>query len=170
MNYVLQIALGLFLVLFQTTAPGQAVPVLSAYDLLVPFVLYAGLFRPLREGFIVVFVCGLFMDVYSGAPPWILLTSYCWMFMISRWLPLFLHADNLLFLIALCAGSVLFQEIILQVVLYFMGVKVEIPGSFLGMVLKATICGGLSGPLIIAIQFSMLEKERKKRARREHFV
>lgn len=56
------------------------------YDLTIPVVIYLALFRPLREGAVVVFVLGLLMEGLSGGPFGIYMTTYYWLFAVLKWL------------------------------------------------------------------------------------
>ncbi|MBI9077569.1 MAG: hypothetical protein JEZ02_19345 [Desulfatibacillum sp.] len=170
MTYAIQIVLGLLLVVFRTTFPGHAIPLFSAYDLMVPFVLGVGLFRPMKEGIIIVIFCGLAMDVYSGAPPWYYFVTYFWLFVVSRWLPSFLHADNIFFLAAFCGGGALFQEIFMHLCVFFLKSQTFAFLEILKQSGLAAFCGAITGPLLIMVQNSILDWEIKRQDRRERFV
>ena len=62
MNYCFYIAVCLFLIILQTTLL-PFIPFLeNVYDLLIAFVIYLGLYRPIREGLILVFLLGFLVD------------------------------------------------------------------------------------------------------------
>ena len=170
MIYVLQIVMGFFLVVFRTTSPGHAIPLFASYDLMVVFVLGAGLFRPLKEGIFVALVCGMAMDVYSGAPPWYYFVTYCWIFVAARWLPSFLHADNIIFLALFCGGGVFFQEAFLHLCVYFLKPQSFVLMESLKQSGLAALSAAMTGPLLIMVQNSILRWEIKRQDRRERFV
>ena len=80
MSYCFNIAICLLLVILQTAV----MPYLSLldrfYDLLIPFIVYLGLLRPLREGLLFVCFLGFIMDNLSGSPFGLYLTTYFWLF------------------------------------------------------------------------------------------
>ncbi len=66
MNPMVRIGLILFLVIFQTTLY-YAIPALNHFvDLLIIFVIYAGLFLPFLESIVLVLVLGALMDSITG--------------------------------------------------------------------------------------------------------
>ncbi len=86
MTVLLSIVIALALVVFQTTVMAD-LPVLEGfYDLLVPFVVYLGLFRPAKEGIPIVVCTAFVMDGLSAAPFGLYLTGYLWIFAGIRWI------------------------------------------------------------------------------------
>lgn len=85
---------------------------LRFYDFLVPFAVYLSLYKPLCEGLVVLAAAGLVMDMLSGAPIGVYLTTYLWVFLafrrVGRWVGI---KDHLLFSLLAVLG-VLFQNII----------------------------------------------------------
>ena len=65
------------------------------YDVLLAYVLFLSLFRPLKESLALVLVFGFFMDSLSGGPFGLYLTTYFWVLLITRQITRFLHPDNL---------------------------------------------------------------------------
>lgn len=75
---MVRIGLILFLVIFQTTIY-HAIPVLNHFvDLLIIFVIYAGLFLPFKESIVLVLVLGLLMDSIAGGLFGLHLSLYFW--------------------------------------------------------------------------------------------
>lgn len=170
MNYIIHAAIGLFLLILQTTGPGRFLPLLSGYDLLIPLILFLGLFRPAMEGIIVATVCGVVMDIYSGGPPGLFVSVYLWLFVSSRWVPRYIHVRNFFFLIVICAVGAGFEAAFL-----WMGAVLG-PGRApeyaftLGIMLKSVLSAAITGPVIILFCDRILDMAQKWRARRERFV
>ena len=80
------------------------------YDLLIPFVVYVGLFRPLKEGLTVVIVLGLLVDGLSSGPFGLFLTTYLWLFAGVKWVVTFLHAHSKVILPFVVALGVLLEN------------------------------------------------------------
>ena len=78
MNPMVRIGLILFLVIFQTTIC-YAIPSLNHFvDLVITFVIYAGLFLPLMESIVLILVLGALMDSVTGGLYGLYLSIYFW--------------------------------------------------------------------------------------------
>ena len=107
MNYCFYVGVCLFLILLQTTIL-PFIPLLqSIYDLLIPFVIYLGLYRPIREGLIFVFILGFPMDNLSGSPFGLYLTTYCWLFIGVKWITTLFQVGNRVLISVVVAAGVL---------------------------------------------------------------
>lgn len=95
MTYLLHALMGLALIVFQTAVRPQIGFLAGIYDVLITYVLFLGLFRPLKEALAVVLVFGFVMDSLSGGPFGLFLTAYFWLVLISRQITRFLHPENL---------------------------------------------------------------------------
>ena len=103
--------LSLLLILFQTTVltvGGSA----GLYDLLVPFVVYLGMHRNLREALPVLILAGLAMDGLSGGVFGVHLSAYLWMYIGVRWAIQFLHVGNSILLPLLVTLGVAFKSVL----------------------------------------------------------
>jgi hypothetical protein len=69
MIYCFYVAACLFLVILQTAVLPHLPLLNSFYDLLIPFIIYLALYRPLREGLLLVILLGFIMDNISGISP-----------------------------------------------------------------------------------------------------
>jgi cell shape-determining protein MreD len=86
----------------------------SFYDLLIPFIVYLGLVRPVRESIPLVILLGFIMDNISGGPFGLYLTIYFWMFVGVKGITAFIQVGNRLVIITLIIViSVLFENLIL---------------------------------------------------------
>ena len=107
MNYCFYVGVCLVLILLQTTIL-PFIPLLeNIYDLLIPFVIYLGLYRPLREGLILVFILGFLMDNLSGSPLGLYLTIYCWLFIGVKWITTLFQVGNRVLSSVVVAAGVL---------------------------------------------------------------
>ena len=113
MSYGFNIGICLFLVILQTTImPHLSVPG-RFYDLLVPFIVYLGLFRSVRESLLIVVFVGFIMDNLSGAPFGLYLTTYFWLLIGVKGITLILQVGNRLFIVTLIvAAGVLMENLI----------------------------------------------------------
>ena len=134
MTYCFYIAACLCLLIFQTTIVPYLPFLDSFYDLLLPFILYLGLFRSVAEGLPVVLFLGFIMDSLSGGPFGLNLTAYLWLFIGMMWVIKFLHVGNSLLLLFVVAIGVLIENFI------FIGtIAVLEPGTRLPSVASSTV-------------------------------
>jgi len=109
MTYIFHIALCLALVIFQTAVKPQ-VPFLGGlYDVLAAYIIYLGLYHPVREVLPIIFISSVVMDSISGSPPGLFLTAYVWLFLLTRWTTRIIHRDNLVLRFFIVAVGVLVQ-------------------------------------------------------------
>lgn len=112
MKHFLNICIGLFLIVIQTTVMPH-IPVFERfYDLLTPLVLYLSIFRPVRESTVIIFIFGFLMDNISGGPFGLYLTVYFWLFLSVRWAITFLHVGDSFLLPFVVAVGVLMENLI----------------------------------------------------------
>jgi len=143
------ICLG-FIVL-QTTLFPLVVWLENFYDLLIPFVVYLALSRPLKEGLPVVFFIGLAMDTLSGGAFGIYSTTYFWLYGTIAWLIGFLQIKNNVLLPFVVVVGVFLENMV------FMGtVKLGSPDAVLphGIMRTVTIqllWALITGPLMLML-------------------
>ncbi len=97
MSYFFNSSVCLFLVILQTTVMPNLPLLDSFYDLLIPFVVFLGLFRPVRESLPFVFFLGFIMDNLSGSPFGLYLTAYFWLFIGVKGITKLLQVGNRLY-------------------------------------------------------------------------
>ncbi len=112
MTTLFYITVGVCLIVFQTIIAPASQIFDGFYDLIVPFIVYFSLFRPVRQAFLAVFVMGFIMDNLSGGPFGLYLTTYFWFFICIRWMVGYLRVSNTVLLPLVVVGSVLVENII----------------------------------------------------------
>ena len=112
MTNCLHIFICLCLIVIQTTVMPYIPLFERFYDLLTPFIIYLSIFRSVREGMIIIFIFGFFMDIISGGPFGLYLTAYVWLFIAVRWTITFLHVGDSLLLPIVVAAGVLMENLI----------------------------------------------------------
>ena len=113
MSYCFNIGISLFLVILQTTVMPYLSMLDRFYDLLIPFIVYLGLSRPVREGLLLVFFLGFIMDNLSGSPFGLYLTAYFWLFIGVKGITQLIQVGNRLFIITvIVAAGVLIENLI----------------------------------------------------------
>ena len=149
MTYLFYLFISLCIVVFQTSILSFTPLKDSLYDLMIPLIVYLGLFRRSREGIIVIMFVGIVIDTLSGGPFGIYLTIYLWLFIFVRWMKTFLHAGSAIILPFVFVLSILIQNIA------FLGVDAllipasRIPGNAVGKVSKEILWVICTGPFFI---------------------
>jgi cell shape-determining protein MreD len=148
MIYVYHLVVCLFLILFQTTLSTVCGPT-CLYDLLVPVVVYLGVYRLPREALPVLILAGLAMDGISGGVFGVHLSAYLWLYVGVRWAIQFLHAGNAILLPMLVTIAVAFKSIVVAfsaVVVASAPWPVE---AVFPVVSGQILWGALTGPLLM---------------------
>ena len=114
MSYCFNIIVSLFLIILQTTVMPYLPLLDKFYDLLIPFIVYLGLSRPVRESIFFVLLLGFVMDNLSGGPFGLYMTTYFWLFIGVKGITMFIQVANRLVIITLIvATGVLLENLII---------------------------------------------------------
>jgi rod shape-determining protein MreD len=150
MSYVFNISACLFLVILQTTVMPY-IPLLDkVYDLLIPFIVYLGLFRPVRESLPFVIFLGFIMDNLSGGPFGLYLTTYFWLYVGVKGITMFIQVGSRLIIITLViASGVLFENLILLSSFAFLDTKQQFAGNVMETVASQVLWAFLTGSLFL---------------------
>ncbi len=115
MNPIARIGLILLLVIFQTTIY-YAIPALNHFvNLLITFVIYAGLFLPFLESVVLILVLGVLMDSITGGLFGLYLSIYFWIIVGLRPFVTLLNLKNANTLRLLLAIAIGFENLMLFV-------------------------------------------------------
>jgi len=152
MSYCFNIAVCLVLVILQTTV----MPYLSLldrfYDLLIPFIVYLGLLRPVREGLLFVCFIGFIMDNISGSPFGLYLTSYLWLFAGVKAITQLLQVGKRVFAITLIvAAGVLVENLIFLGSLAIFSPEQQFAGDAIKIVAVQVLWALLTGALFLIV-------------------
>ena len=148
MIYAYHLTICLLLILLRTTLLAIDDPI-YLYDLLVPFVVYLGVHRSLREALPIVVFAGLAMDGISGGVFGVHLSAYLWMVVGVRWIIQFLHVGNAILLPLLVTAGVAFKS---MVVAFSAVVLASAPWpleSIFPIVSGQILWGGVTGPFLM---------------------
>lgn len=151
MNYGYYFIISLFLIILDTalipTVPFSAM----FYDLLIPFVVYIGLFRPLKEGVAVVLVLGLVVDGLSSGPFGLFLTTYLWLFAGVKWIVTFLHAHSKVILPFVVALGVLLENAVFFGVVGILMPAAQFPLDTHKTILVQFVLAVFTGPVCLLL-------------------
>ena len=152
MSYCFNIAICLILVILQTTV----MPYLSLpgrfYDLLIPFIVYLGLSRPVREGLLFVLFIGFIMDNLSGSPFGLYLTSYFWLFSGVKGFTQLLQVGKRVFVITfMVAFGVLAENLIFLGSFAIFGSEQQLGGDAFKIVAVQVMWALLTGAVLLIV-------------------
>ena len=151
MNYCFYVGVCLFLIILQTTLL-PFIPLLeNMYDLLIAFVIYLGLYRPIREGLILVFLLGFLMDNLSGSPFGLYLTTYCWLFIGVKLITTLFQVGNRVLLSVVVAAGVLIGHGIFITSFAIQPADTRLPENAAQTVFIQFLWALVTGPLLLML-------------------
>ncbi|RLC31092.1 MAG: hypothetical protein DRH32_04775 [Deltaproteobacteria bacterium] len=128
MIFLFHIVITLCIIVLQTAVVPLFCTTPGVYDLLIPFVVYAGFFRPVAEGLSIIILLGLVMDCLSASPFGLYLTAYVWLYAGAKWLVRFLHVHSGVVLFFIVPAGVLFENILWLLTITLLG-RMELVSS-----------------------------------------
>lgn len=149
MIYCYYIAVSLCLIVVQTTLVPFFPLSGGLYDVPALFIVYLGLFCPVREGFPIVLVLGLVSDGLSGGPLGLYTAIYFWLFAGAAWIKTFLHMRSILLLPVVTASAILIENLLLITGMAFFVPDSKLPEAVLGTVLVEVFWGVCTGPFLV---------------------
>lgn len=150
MSYFFNISACLFLVMLQTTIMPYLPLLNKFYDLLIPFIVYLSLSRPIRESLPFVLFLGFIMDNLTGGPFGLYLTTYFWLYVGVKGITTFIQVGNRLLIITLIvAGGVLFENLILLGAFAILGSRQQFAGDALKIVIVQVLWATFTGALLL---------------------
>jgi len=152
MSYFFNISACLFLVILQTTVMPNLPLLDSFYDPLIPFIVYLGLSRPVRESLPFVFFLGFIMDNLSGGPFGLYLTAYFWLFGGVKGITALIQVGNRLFIVTLIvAAGVLIENLIFLGTLTILGPDQQLAGDAAKTVTIQVLWAIWTGPIFLVV-------------------
>ena len=125
------------------------------YDLLIPFVVYLALFRPLKEGLPAVLCLGPAMDTLSGGTFGIYSTTYLWLYGTIAWLIGFLHFKNKPLMSFVVVGGVFLENMVCLATVKLSNPDAELSWGIFRTVSIQLLWALLSGPLLLRLVQSL---------------
>jgi hypothetical protein len=113
MTSLLYLCIGIFLIIIQTSVIPQVQLFDRMYDLLIPVVIHAAIFRPIGESLFLVLVFGALLDNLSGSPAGFYLTFYIWILIAVRYLKIFIHVGSISLVTMVVLVAVAFESLAL---------------------------------------------------------
>ena len=112
MSIALSTVLGLFFIVLQTACLPLLFNSGRSFDLLLPLVVYLGVFRPVPESIFLTLVFGITMDSLSGSPFGLYVITYAWMLIGVRGSMRFLDAGSYFLFPLILALGIVFENLL----------------------------------------------------------
>lgn len=142
---------ALLMILLQTTLLPRWPLFDRCFDLLVPLIVYLGLYRPLREGLPAVILLGFVQDAITGGAFGLYLTGYFWIFLSVVWVITFLRVTNTLLILLVVPASVALQNLIFFGTVALAGVHGQMPVQALRTTTVQLGWALVIGPLFLTV-------------------
>ena len=128
------------------------VPFLNqCYDLLLPFIIYLGIFRNIPGTLLIIVFFGFVMDSITGGPFGLYLTTYLWLFFGMRWIITFLHVRQSLLVLFVVAFGVAMENFIFIGSLVFLSPGFQIHTSTMDIVIQQVLLAVITGPFLLIV-------------------
>jgi rod shape-determining protein MreD len=141
----------ILLIILKTAVLSNFVLFNNFYDILLPLVLYLGLFRPVSQGIPLIFFYGYCMDSVTGGPFGLYIMVYSLLFILMRWTIQFLHAKSILLKPLVVLAGVIVENLILLLVLMTFNRDQLLPGDFLHRFSIQITWAAVTGPVFLVI-------------------
>lgn len=165
MNPLVRIGLILFLVIFQTTLY-YAIPALNHFvDLLITFVIYAGLFLPFAESIVLILVLGALMDSITGGLLGLYLSIYFWIIIGLRPFVTLLNLKNAHTLRLLLGIAIIFENLMLFIGTVALKQEIVFSSAYVREIGYQLFWTLILGPVLIRLLNAL---DRQFQARRNH--
>jgi len=131
------------------------------YDLLVPFIIYLGLFRPTRESIFVILFIGFLIDSLSGGLFGLYITTYFWLFIGVQWLRKNFQVENSLLFLVIVAIGVLVENCIFIAIPSILGPTSQLSKAEIKIILWQVLWALFTGPIFF-INLNNAHRKLKK--------
>jgi hypothetical protein len=160
MIYLLHIFICFCLIIFQTTIAPHFQLFGGLYDLLIPFIIYLGLFGSLRASLPFVLFLGVVQDNLTGSAYGLFIATYFWLYISMRLIIVFLRKDNKYLMPFIVVSGVLIENIIF-VVSSMLGSGWRLPSAAVNNIIAQIIWALFSGPVFLLFYIFVYRKWEK---------
>ncbi|RJP79396.1 MAG: hypothetical protein C4522_09775 [Desulfobacteraceae bacterium] len=155
--YIVYSCICILLIILKTSVLSNFTIFNDFYDILLPFVLYLGLFRPFSQGLILTIFYGYCMDSIAGGPFGFYITVYFLLFILMKWTIQFLHARSALLKPFIVPVGVLVENSLFFIILAVFHRNQPAPGFLIGTLPKQLLWAAVTGLFfLIAIDYSQV--------------
>ena len=151
MGYFFNVFVIIAFLLFQTSVAPKIGFFADFFDLMVVFVVYTAIYRPIKESGIFVILMGILMDSISSSPFGLYITVYLWLFIGIRWITKYLHTANLVLIPAIIAFVIICQNILIMGVMALFGKSFYFHHDTFRLIMVQVLWGSILGPLLLIL-------------------
>lgn len=151
MIYILYTCICVFFIVLKTAVLVNFPVFDHFYDILLPVVLYLGLYRPVTEGLPLVLFCGFCMDSLTGGPFGIYISMYFWLFVAAKGLIQLLHAQSILIKLFIVFVGVIVENLMFLTLLTIFEGKNFLPESFVQSAIAQSLWAAATGPFFFPL-------------------
>jgi len=150
-TFLFHIVVCLILVIFQTAVKPQVLFLGGLYDVLTAYIIYLGLFHRVREILPIILISGMTMDTISGAPMGLFLTTYLWLFLLTRWTTRLIHQENLVLRFFIVGLGVVIQNGVYIGTTLLLGKATLFPAPTLDVALTQVLWALGTGAILVTL-------------------
>ncbi len=149
MTYFLYFFICLGLMLLQTSVLPSFGMFDNFYDLIIAFVVYLGVFRPVRESMPVIVFLGFVMDTVSGGPFGLYLTSYLWLYGGLKWIIRYLHVGNSVLVLFVVSAAVAVENVFYMGTVFLAGPEGRLSAHAVRILVIQLAWATITGPFFL---------------------
>jgi len=149
--YIVYSCICIFLIILKTSVLTNIALFNNFYDILLPVVLYLGLFRPFSQGLPLIFFYGFCMDSITGGPFGFYVLVYFLLFIAMRWTIQFVHVRSFLLKPFIVFVGVLIENLIFFVLLVLFHRNQMVSGAFLHSASIQLLWAAITGPFLLIV-------------------
>ncbi len=142
---------SLFLIIIQTTFIPVICPPDRYYDLIIPFIIYLGIFSSFSEGMAASVLTGVIADNLSAGPFGLYTTAYFWIFIIIKTGIKYIHIANYILWPIIILTGVLIENFVLIGTIVLFGNNIRVSGTVFYIILYQVFWAVVTGPFLIII-------------------
>jgi hypothetical protein len=151
MVFIFNLLFGLVLMAFQTAVLPRLPFMVNCYDLLLPYIIYITIFRPLKESCVLVVGMGLLIEQLSGVPFGLFTIVYLWVMVGVRWGVRFFNLGNFFLMPFIVAAAVIFENTFFVFSIIIKNSFVALPIISGKMIFDQFLFALISAPLLMVI-------------------
>jgi rod shape-determining protein MreD len=135
--------------LFQTSVAPKLGIMGELFDLMIVFIVYEAVYRPIKEGFVFIILMGILTDSMSSSPFGLYLTLYFWLFISIRWILKYLHAGNFVLIPFIFVGAIIAENLLIAAVMAVFDKTFHSIPEIFQLTMRQLMWGLVFGPMLI---------------------
>ena len=151
MTYSFYIFICPVLLIIQTVIFPKILLLNSFYDIVIPFIIFLALYRPVRESIIVILILGLMMDCLSGTPFMLYISAYFWLYVIVQVFAKIIQDGTRFRMPFLVCLGVMIQNLIFLLVIALAGTETQLPAAVFKILIIQVLWAFCTGVVLMAL-------------------